>query len=804
MNVTRTLIISLRNFKKNPSIYLLNIFGLSVGIAAFLFIVSYAHYENAYDQFHENINQLYRVNHIVKQDGKDPYVAAATFPKVGPALVHEFSQIEASFRVMESWHGVVAQVDKQDPIEHERVFFAETGLFELFSFPLLAGDRKSVLDHLHTAAISKEIAIKHFGTTDCIGEHITIRSAVNGSQVYEVTGVFNQPLPTHVEVNILLSFSSLLHAWGQEIDQNWSWFDFVTYVQLSEGTLPESLENQFPAFIDKHGGERMGSDKLSFDLFPVADIHLQSKVNQEITTNGDAASVKFLFIIGVFILLIAWVNYINLYSAQASERAKDVGIRKALGSSHRNLITLYLIESGWINLISMAFGFAGFLIIQNLSETYLGIAINLQQAFMLKLLWWVLPFYLLSILVSGLYPSILIAKVKTLQALKGHSNLSSNATFRKALVVFQFMISGFMIGATLIIFNQLKFMNEQPLGVDVSETMVLEVPNYSENTLTYANALRTLQSKIENIAGVVQVSASSDLVGSTIGWRGSSVLIHQPQERLMIYKITVDEEHLSYLKTNFLAGRNFFDEGDSLSVILNEQALKLYGFNDAEAAINEQIFFAGVDTLRVIGVIQDYFQESLKETIKPTAFLRIDHELKYLSIRHNRLDHEVFLADIEQGFRSIFPELPFSYHFMSELLEHRHGTEIAFNQLFNAFSAIAVIISFLGLLGLTHFVASKRKKEVGIRKVLGATIGGVIFLIFKDFGKLVITGNMIALPILWYLGADWLDKFSFHIHFPWQMLVTTVVFSVLLAFVFSFTNMLKLGRTNPVEVLKNE
>ncbi len=804
MNLSKSLSISFRNIRKSPYIYLLNVIGLSIGIAAFLYIISYVKYEYSYDKFHEDINRIYRVNHIMKQEGKDPYVAAATFPKVGPALTDEFSQVEASFRMMESWHGAVAQTRKNDPIEHDKVFFAETRLFELFSFPLLAGDRRTVLDHLHTAALSEETAMKHFGTINCIGKRITIRSAVNGPQVYEITGVFDQSLPTHMDVNILLSFSSLLHAWGQETDQNWSWFDFVTYIRLAEGVNPESLQAQFPAFIDKHGGERMGSNRLGLALFPAADIHLKSNINQEITSNGDETSVQFLLIIGIFILVIAWINYINLYSAKAADRTRDVGIRKALGSSQRSLVSLFLVETAMINFISLVLGLGVFFMIKSLSESILGLSIRLDQTFMLAMLWWLLPFYFLSVLVSGLYPSIVIARVATLQALKGLSNLSTGAHFRRALVVFQFMISGFMIGGTFIIFSQLKYMNDAPLGVDVSETMVLDVPNYAENDQFYANALHALKSNIENISGVEQVSTSSDLVGKTIGWRGSSVLIKKPEERLMIYKVTVDKHHLDYLKTNFLAGRNFFDQGDSLSVILNEKALGLYGFSSPESALNERIYFAGIDTLSVIGVIKDYFQESLKESIKPTAYLRINHELKYLSIRYQRQDLDAFLNLIEQDFQASFPELPFSYQFMSTLLRQRHEREIAFNYLFNAFSLIAIVISFLGLLGLTYFVASKRKKEVGIRKVLGSSTTSVIFLVFKDFSRLVIIGNLMALPILWKFGTNWLEGFSFHISFPWEMLITTVMFSVLTAFLFTFTNMLKLGKTNPVDVLKEE
>lgn len=793
-----------RNIKKNPYIYLINIFGLSIGIASFLFILAYVNHEHSYDQFHKGIDQLYRINHVMKQEGKDPYIGAATFAGVGPALAEDFEQIEMATRLMESWHGVVAQVDRKDPISHEQVFFAESSFFDLFSIPVIHGDPSTILDHVHTVVLSKEVAKNHFGETDCIGKKITLRSMVNGEREYVVSGVVDNSHPTHLDIDIFISFSSLLQAWGPATNTNWSWFDFITYVRLKKGTDIDYLEKQFVSFIDTHGGRRNSSQKVDFDLFPVAEIHLQSNINQEIAANGNKETVQFLMIVGAFILIIAWINYTNLYVAKATDRSKEVGIRKALGAAKSRLVIQFLIEAGLINGLSIAIGLIGFLTIRMLSQTYLGVGFDLSDEVIITFLALVLPFWMVSVFFSGIYPALFVAKIGTLKALKGLVDLSSGAAFRKSLVVFQFMISGFMIGGTIVVYNQLTYMNEQSLGVDVSHSLVVEVPNLSSNVAAYASALKRFTHALTGLTGIEEVSPSSDMVGSQVGWRGSSILLNRPNERRMIYKMTVGKSHLEYLKVDFLAGRSFYDDTDSLSVILNKEALEAYGFDSPEAALNQRIYFAGMDTMQVIGIIDNYFQESLREPFKPTAYFRIDHEIKHVLIRSHRSDHAALLKEVGDQFQGAFPNLPFEYNFMEDLLANRHHEETVFNYLFNAFSAISIFISFLGLLGLAYYVANKRKKEVGVRKVLGSTTWGIVWLVFKDFARLVMLGNLIALPILWQLGSNWLGNFSFHIEFPWMVPFVTLFLCILFSFAFTLSNILKLGRTNPVKVLKEE
>ncbi len=793
---------SWRNIITNPFIYLLNVLGLAIGIAAFLFIGYYAYYEFSFDRFHKDADRIYRVNHIMKQEGQESYYSAATFPRVGPALVEEFPQVEAECRLELAYFGGIAIVDDK-PIEHQQIYYAENSFFELFSFPFIRGDRQSALIHLHTAVLSEEVALQHFGTIDCVGEQITINT-VNGSHNYMVTGVFDNSLPSHMPITILLSFPSLLQAWGPETDRNWRWFDFITYVRLAEGASPEEMDKQFPAFIDRHGGERLGSSRVDFDLIPLRDIHLRSNINQEMTANGDLGAVQFLLIIGIFILTIAWINYINLYTAKASERSREVGIRKALGSSKKSLITQFFVEAAFVNCLAVLLGFLGFVVLNIISERYLGLNLpSVSEALaMLAIVLSALMF--VSVFFSGAYPAIYISRFRILPSLRGDTPLNAGSRFRKGLVIFQFMASGFMIGGTIVVYSQLQFMNSTPTGVDTTDTIVLKVPDFSGESDSYTRSIRVLQSEIAAISGVSEVSISSDVPGAQVGWRGSSILINKPNDRKIVYKMTLGEKYLSFLKVDFISGRNFLDQADSLSVVINEEARLEYGFDTPESALNQYVTFAGMDTFKIVGVIDNFYQESLKEAFKPTVYFRINDEIQYMSVRVDNVETASFLKLAEASFLESFPDTPFQYHFMDDLLAIRHQKEHTFNQLFNAFSGLAIFISFLGLLGLAFFTTTRRRKEAGIRKVLGASGGTIIRLVFSDFAKLVVLGNLIMVPILWRLATNWLGQFSFHIQFSWLIPLITILLSLLFAFIFTFFHLNKLSKTNPAEVLKYE
>ncbi|GAB4243993.1 MAG: ABC transporter permease [Ekhidna sp.] len=799
--IKKSVLITWRNIRKNPFIYLLKMIGLSVGLTVFLFVLTYVHHEYSYDRFHESVDQVFRINHIVEQEGKDPYVGAATFPRVGPALKSEFGQVLEACRLVEVFGGGVAIVDN-NPIKHEKLLYAEPSFFEIFSFELLSGSKRA-FENVHTVMLSKRSAMQHFGTIDCVGKIIKFRTR-DGSFNFAVAGVFDSPGPTHIEAEALLSFSSLVNIIGREEAMNWRWFDFVTYIKLRPDTDLVAFDEQLKGFIDKHGGERLGSDRIDFDLINVGDIHLDSKVSQELSTNGDRKATTFLLIIGLFTLVIAWINYINLYTAKAIDRSKEVGIRKTLGSDRKQLIAQFFIESAWVNLFAIVAGVGLFTFLRSLAAIHLGIVLPMDHESV-----WLIGFYLvvlwvLSVVFSGTYPAIFISRFKILDALKGSVPSVGNVNVRKWLVVFQFMISGFMIGGTFLVFMQLQFMRDQPIGLDVEQTMVLEITNYESDSNVYVRKLESLKNSLLQEQGVKQVAYTSEVPGLQVGWRGSSFKLESNPERHIVYKMTVSRDYLSFIGARFLAGRNFQTPSDSTTVVINESALSMYGFGDPNEAINKPIRFAGLDTLRVLGVVGDYFQESLREAIKPTVFLNMAEELKYLVIKSDHQDLEKITASTKANFSALFPQTPFEPYWLDDVLAARYREEAEFNMLFNAFSSLAILISFLGLLGLAYYTAAKRRKEVGVRKVLGASTPRIILLVFRDFSKLVVLGNIIGFPMLWFLGSKWLNNFSYRIDFPWPLPLIVMLASVLFAFIFTFSQLNQLGRTNPVEVLKDE
>ncbi len=788
--------------RSRPLIYVLNIFGLATGIAACLFIFSYAGHHLSYDRHHENYEHLYRVNHIIKQENQDNYIGAATFPRVGPALREEFDQVMNSARVSKVWGTAVTFVEN-DPIQREGLLFADPALLQMFDIPLLHGDPNTALNHPYTAIISSDVAMQHFGTQECVGKSFKLKTN-NGDQSYEVTGVFETSAPSHLNASIYFSFNSLWADLGYEHDRNWLWFDYVTYLQLRPDTDLKALDEAFVAFIDKHGGERLGSNRIDFDLIPVTDIHLKSNINQEISTNGDFTTIRFLLLLGTFIMIIAWINYLNLYTAKAIERGKEVAIRKTLGSSKKSLIFQYLIESGFVNLLGIVIGLIFLWLIGQSVPLFIDIDLPHQMVSPKLLL--ILPvFWLFSSLISGTYPSVFIANFKILKALKGSSGVTSGGKLRKGLVVFQFMVAGFMIAGTILVYRQLQFINNLETGINTEQTLIIESPQMQDNEQQFINDLNFLKQSFLNINGVKEVAFSSDIPGKQVGWRGSSATLNsKPFDRKIVYKMTVGHDYLDFLDAPFLAGRNFIGPSDSLSVVINKAAMSLYGFSDPESILNERIRFAGLDTLRVIGVVDNYYQESIRENVKPTVYLLISQELKYLSVRINPTQTSDFIAKAEQLFQQTFENVPFNWYPLDAMLQKRHQQEAQFNTLFNAFACLTIAISFLGLLGLAYFTAEKRKKEMGIRKVLGSSVSGIIRLVYSDFARLVLLGNLLAIPLFIYLGQQWLNQFIRQVDLSWIVPLVTMVITLGMAFIFTLFHLIRLGKTNPVEVLKDE
>ncbi len=802
---TNYLITILRQIQRKPGFYTLNISGLAVGLAAFVLLFEYASYELNFDKFHHRADDLYRVNFNYQLPGSPLYEGAAVFAGVGPALEKEFPQVESTTRLVSIWGGGGVVRFDDNRLSVAEIQYAENSLFDIFSFNLLKGNREEVLKDVHTALISENLRSRLFEDDKGVGELVELQTR-DGLQNYLITGVYQLRPDSHYTSDMLLSFSSLEQLLGFKLDAHWAWFDYITYVKLREGTDPDLVETRLPAMVDKYAtGRNRNSQTIGFSLMPVMDIHLHSHINQEIVANGDYQTVVFLLIVGMLVLTIAWINYINLYTAKATERGKEVGIRKTLGAGKAQLRMQLLLEALLINLL--AIGLALFLIKVSIPVLAENTGMVVPESVFGNSVFWLRMglLWLTGSLLSGFYPALLISNYAPLMALKSVA-LKSSGKMRKGLVIWQFMASTALIVGAATIYNQLTEMNKQPLGIDTDSVLVLNIPQFTTDHSHYYEAINSLKQDFLTYAGVDAVSYASDVPGKQVGWRGSSQLIGSGNEEGsgLVYKMVIGQDYLGLYDVKLLAGRNFERASDSASVMLNEKSLAAYGFDSPEESLNRRIYFPGVDTLTVIGVVQDYYQESLKEPIKPTVYLQMEEELMYLFVKLPMAELSDFLAFAESRFEQIFPGLPFDYQPIEDRLAQRHRTEDSFLKAFNVFVLLSFFISSLGLVGLASYLARKRQKEMGLRKVLGSSVRGVVVLFFRDFTRLAIWGNLIALPLVYYGANAWLDQFSFRTTFQWWLPLMALIISLVLAFSSTLYHVLKVARTNPVNVLNHQ
>jgi len=793
-----------RQIRKKPGFYALNIFGLSTGIAAFILMFEYASYELSFDKFHEDAADIYRVNFNYQLNGRPPYEGAAVFAGLGPAMEAEFPTLEETTRLVSIWGGGGILRFDEKRLKAEEIQYAESSLFEVFSFEVIEGNR-SALNDVHTAMLSEAMHEKLFDGKSGVGQTVEILTR-DGMQNYLISGVYRVPDNSHYIADALLSFPSLENLLGFKLDSHWAWFDYITYVKLRPGTNPEDITSRFPAMIDKYAtGRNRNSQTMGFSLMPVTDIHLHSHVNQEIRANGDYQTVIFLLIIAILVLSIAWINYVNLYTAQATERGKEVGIRKTLGSARGLIAMQMLLEAMCVNFIALMLAVFLVNLCMPLLDQYLSMALPTdlftQPSFWLRLL----LLWGLGSMISGFYPAVMISGFDPLKALKS-AKMKSSGRLRRALVIWQFMASAALIIGASTVYHQLHEMNSQSTGMNTDQVLVINAPQFRDEANAYYQSLNQLKNRSLEYPGVAEAAFASDVPGKVVGWRGSSRLIGRGEEEAggLVYKMVIGQDYLDLYDIPLLAGRNFERASDSTSVILNETATTLYDFNTPEEALGKRIFFIGVDTLTVVGVVKDHYQESLKEAIKPTVFLQMEEELMHLFVRLPGESIPGFINFAETAFTEAFPELTFDWQPLDIQLEKRHANENSFLKAFNLFVLLSIAISALGLVGLAAFLARKRQKEMGLRKVLGASNQGVLILFLKGFVKLALIGNLIVLPFAIYFANQWLDQFAFRTQFLWWLPIVAVVTCCLLAFGATLHHILKVARVNPANVLNHE
>jgi putative ABC transport system permease protein len=806
-----------RNLYKNRTTAAINIGGLAIGVASSILLLSYVSFQWNYDGFNTARRSIYRVNVDIFENHRLAVSSAENFAAVGPELKKDFPEIlnQARLYNMGYKNNCVFSYNHTD-FKETKFLYADASFLTMFSYPFLQGDPRSALAEPFTAVISETIAKKLFGThgiKDAMGKSIQMTDDDRNSELCRITGVFRDiPENSHLKFNILISYSTLYKRSYDRFENAWERKDFYTYVQLRPGADASSLEAKLPLFVQRHEPAAMAAQKqINLSLQPLGKIHLTGGRQDEPEPTVHEKAVSFLMFIAFFIITIAWVNYINLATVNAVNRAKEIGIRKVLGSDRARLIRQFLIESFSLNLIGFILALMLVYIARpflfDLLSIHLPLSILLTNTYGLLFLF----FLLAGSFLSGLYPAFFLSSFRPVSILKGKFGASGRGlTLRKSLVVCQFSLSVLLIIGTMVVYQQVHYMLHQNLGIKMSQVLVLDRPGRWDTARKTHNLLvQRFKEAILRDPGVESVAMSDEKPGKEIRWPNNYVQKNASSvANIPINTTSIDEGYLPDLGFHILAGRNFSLEykTDAKAIILSESAIRLLGFPDAAQAVGKELRSDDGD-YTIIGVVNDFHQLSLQRQATPSAFQfggRDLREFEYYLVKLKPAGMDQTIAHIQTAWTNQFKDNPFEYSFLDETFNRQYRSEIQFGAIFGIFSFLAIFIACTGLLALVAFMVRQRTKEIGVRKVLGAKVRDIVLLLTKDFIRLIILANFIAWPLGWWLMNSWLRDFAYRIQIHWSVFLVSGVIALLIALVTISFQAVRAALSNPVQSLQTE
>ncbi len=803
--------IAFRDLSRNKAFSFINIFGLAVGLATCLLIMLYIFDESSYDKHHKDGDRVFR---IISKNAKGEGWAAGPGP-LAEGLKNELPDVEQSTRLL-TFPDIATLLLKYEHGAESKQFFETNGyyvdstFFKIFTYDFIYGNAATALNEPNSTVISKELAGKFFGSENPVGKSILITTPF-GEFNYTVKGVFSsEKNKSHIPANFLLTMRNTdMWNWVQN-QTRWTTNNiFFTYVKLKEGANPQAFEKKLNPFFDKHAGADMKAAGFSKTLFiqPVKDIYLHSDIENELSANGNINYLYILGSIGAFILMIACINFMNLSTARSQKRAKEVGVRKVMGAEKSSLIRQFLGESFIMCMLSLVLAIM-------LSWLLLPVFNNLTQKNMQPfehpvLLLWVTCLTLITGLLAGLYPAFYLSSFKPISVLKGKILNSFSATaIRKGLVVFQFTISVCLILGAIVIWQQLNLFKNQQLGFTKEQKIVLPMQKSYKNSETNYTPLKN--ELLQNPA------VKSVTVGSTYpGIPDLNDMLFYAEGKAAsdlvdIHLAAIENDYIKTLGMTVVSGRSFSKEftGDSAGIILNETAIKQLGY-DPNSAIGKKIQydFAGNHGLfQITGVVKNFNFESLHTDIKPCGFTTgaFANKYGYVIASVNTNNYPQLIKDVEKSWNKLNAGTPFLYSFIDQDFQRNYEKERRTSNIIVYFTIIAILIACLGLFGLAAFSAEQRTKEIGIRKVLGASVTDVTALLSKDFIKLIIVAIIIASPIAWYCMDKWLQNFAYRITISWWMFAAAGSLAVIVALMTVSFQAIKAAIANPVKSLRTE
>jgi putative ABC transport system permease protein len=794
-------IIAWRNLWKNKTFSLINIFGLSIGLACCILMFLFIQHELSYDKFNIHASNIYRITSEAESTNGKTNLAITPAPWA-PLMKKDFPEINNYVRIFKAEKSIIGQPGQQKFYEND-LLYADSTFFDVFSFGLLKGNRKQALDKPNSIVLTRETAEKYFGQEDPIGKTLEINSQV-GTSTVEVTGIADEiPSTSHLKFNALISLQTL-----GDLSSLWAFHIFQSYVLINNNTSTQALERKFIDFANKYINSNPQADgKQDIHLQPLSNIHLRSKMIGEIGVNGDIKYVYIFTGIALFILLIACFNFTNLSTARSLSRAKEVGLRKVVGAERQQLIRQFMSETILFALIALALAIIIAILVlplfNQLSDRQMSFNLNNNYA----LIGLLVLLVLLVGLLAGIYPAIILSSFKPIEVLKSKfQKTAKGVSFRKVLVTLQFVISIALIASTIIVAKQLQFLKNKKLGFDKENVVIVSLPKDMDST-----RLQTFKNSILNNGVISNVAAASSVPGINIPINQVNDGNTDLTKALSMQMLFTDNDFISTMNMKIVAGRDFSNEyatDKTEGFILNEEAVKKTGWRNPAEAIGKTFQWVNPGRVmksgKVIGVVQNFNITPLKSAVQPLVMHYSPIRFQYLYVRFNQLNAGNAIGFVEKKFKEIYPKQSFEYNYLDETLNRMYISERKTSQIFSYFSSLAIMIACLGILGLSLYSIQQRIKEIGIRKVLGASIIRITSELVKDFLKPVLIAAIIAFPIAWFTMNKWLQDFAYRTNIGWWIFIAAGLLALIIALITVSVQAIKAASANPVKSLRTE
>jgi putative ABC transport system permease protein len=795
------LLVAFRNLKKNKAFSFINILGLAIGMAACLLIIQYVTYELSFDNFQANKARIFRVDQDRYNNGKLSTKWTAGAFAVGNAI-KVLPEVQTVVKMVGAGDILASYKDQKMVIRN--TYFASEDFFKVFSFPLVSGDPNTALKDPNTVVISQDIADKLFHGTDAVGKSIL----VNNDSPVKVTGVMKKwPDNTHMKCDYLLAYSSIYKYAGNDLDTRWRNDGCITYVMLKPGADAKAVEKKFSVITNKAYEQfKSDGDAAVYMLKPVQEIHLSPDRMGEMQANADGKSVYLLLGIAIFVIIIAWINYINLATARGVSRAKEVGVRKTLGSAKNQLVMQFMFEAGLLNLMSLVLAFiliACFLpVFSSISGLHISFTLFANAIFWLT----VAAMLLIGTVFSGFYPAIVLSSYKPVEVIKGKlSATQGGSILRKGLVVFQFTASIFLLIGSLTVFKQVQFMQKQDLGMKIDQTIVIKAPLAKIDSF-YRN-IKAFKRESLLLPEVKSVTASTSIPGEPIFWNAGGIkLVGDDDKTAKQYRVIgADYDFLTAYNLKLLAGRVFGESfrTDTGALVFTKKGAEQLGFNKPADALGKRVFFWGKN-YTVVGVVDNYHQQSLHDAYDAIIFRCIPDIRGDVSVKISTTNMQRTLQVLQANWKEEFPGDEFNYFFLDQHFNEQYKADQHFGQVFGIFTFIAILVACLGLFGLVSYTIVQRTKEIGIRKVLGASVNNILQLLYKDFAWLIVIAFVVSIPLAWYATEKWLESYAFRINLGVFLFIIPFLVVSVIAFVTVSLISIRAALTNPVKSLKTE